>query len=139
VVVWRLDRLAGSLAHVTTAIWHLEEKRVGFRRLTEQIDTTVPGGHLIFHVFGAIAGFERMLDVERTQSGLVAPRARGRHGGRPRLSVMHEPKKLAQARELYAERRIMVGEICRLLGVSRSTFYIYVPERTARTVTNANA
>lgn len=137
VVVWRLDRLADSLAHLSSTIRQLEEQHVGFRSLTEQIDTTMPGGQLIFHVFSALAEFERTQSVERTPLGLMAPHARGRYGGRPRLSVMQDPQKLAQARELYAERRVTVGEICRLLGVSRSTFYTYVPERTTRTVPNA--
>lgn len=130
-VVWRLDRLGRSLAHLIATVQQLEEQRIGFRSLTEQIDTTTPGGRLIFHVFGALAEFERALIVERTQAGLVAARARGRKGGRPRTAAMQDPKKLARARELYAERRMTVSEICRLLGISRSTFYTYVPERAA--------
>jgi DNA invertase Pin-like site-specific DNA recombinase len=101
----------------------LEERGVGFRSLTEQIDTTTAGGRLIFHVFGALAEFERALIIERTQAGLAAARARGRKGGRPRSAAMQDPKRLARARELYAARDMTVGEICRLLGVSRSTFY----------------
>jgi Resolvase, N terminal domain/Helix-turn-helix domain of resolvase len=101
---------------------------VGFRSLTEQIDTTTPGGRLIFHVFGALAEFERALIVERTPAGLAAARARGRKGGRPHSAAMQDAKRLARARELYAERRMTVSEICRLLGISRSTFYAYVPD-----------
>jgi DNA invertase Pin-like site-specific DNA recombinase len=110
----------------------LEDWEVGFRSLTEQIDTTTPGGRLIFHVFGALAEFERALIIERTQAGLAAARARGRTGGRPRAAAMQDPKRLARARELYAARDMTVGEICRLLGVSRSTFYLYVPTAAAR-------
>jgi DNA invertase Pin-like site-specific DNA recombinase len=83
-VVWRLDRLGRSLSHLIELIQTLEGRGVGFKSLTEQIDTTTSGGKLIFHIFGALAEFERNLIRERTMTGLAAARARGRMGGRPR-------------------------------------------------------
>jgi DNA invertase Pin-like site-specific DNA recombinase len=85
-VVWRLDRLGRSLKYLIELINRLHEREVGFKSLTEQIDTTTSGGKLIFHVFGALAEFERDLIRERTQAGLAAARARGRLGGRPSMS-----------------------------------------------------
>src|SRR5215207_4970261 len=82
-VVWRLDRLGRSLQHLIETVAALAERGIGFKSLTEQIDTPPPGGKLIFHVFGALAEFERDLIRERTQAGLAAARARGRLGGRP--------------------------------------------------------
>src|SRR3954467_1460073 len=79
-VVWRLDRLGRSLKHLIEVVAALAERGIGFKSLTEQIDTTTPGGKLIFHVFGALAEFERDLIQERTQAGLAAARARGRLG-----------------------------------------------------------
>jgi DNA invertase Pin-like site-specific DNA recombinase len=99
----------------------LAERDVGFKSLTEQIDTTTPGGKLIFHVFGALAEFERDLIRERTQAGLAAARARGRFGGRPKK--LADPKQLALARALYAGRQTDIATICRTLGISRATLY----------------
>jgi DNA invertase Pin-like site-specific DNA recombinase len=82
-VVWRLDRLGRSLPHLIETVGELEGRGVGFRSLTESIDTTTPGGRLIFHIFGSLAQFERELVKERTTAGLAAARARGRTGGRP--------------------------------------------------------
>jgi DNA invertase Pin-like site-specific DNA recombinase len=82
-VVWRLDRLGRSLPHLIETVGELEGRGVGFRSLTESIDTTTPGGRLVFHIFGSLAQFERELVKERTMAGLAAARARGRTGGRP--------------------------------------------------------
>src|ERR687894_1039466 len=89
-VVWRLDRLGRSLQHLIEVVAQLAVRGIGFKSLTEQIDTTTPGGKLVFHVFGALAEFERDLTRERTHAGLAAARARGRQGGRP--SVMTPAK-----------------------------------------------
>src|ERR671937_2705065 len=83
-VVWRLDRLGRSLKHLIETISQLDTRKIGFKSLTENIDTTTSGGKLIFHIFGALAEFERNLIRERTQAGLIAARIRGKHGGRPR-------------------------------------------------------
>ena len=99
VVIWRLDRLGRSLRHLIDLVADLEQRGVGLRSLTESIDTSTPGGKLIFHVFGALAEFERELIRERTQAGLAAARARGRVGGRP---TVWTPEKLRTARAMHA-------------------------------------
>lgn len=98
-VVWRLDRLGRSLPHLIETVGKLEARGVGFRSLTENIDTTTPGGRLIFHVFGALGQFERDLIRERTKAGLTAAAARGRKGGRKPVVTAD---KLQRARELVA-------------------------------------
>ena len=123
-VVWRLDRLGRSLKHLIETITALNERGVGFRSLTERIDTTTSGGKLIFHIFGALAEFERDIIKERTQAGLTAARARGRLGGRPRLKAF--ARKVALAKRLYEDRKTPVKEICRDLNISRATLYRYL-------------
>jgi DNA invertase Pin-like site-specific DNA recombinase len=108
VVVWRLDRLGRSLRYLVDTITELERRGVGFRSLSESIDTTTPGGKLVFHIFAALAEFERDLIRERTRAGLDAARARGRNGGRP--SVM-TAEKLRVARELYDAREHTTAQI----------------------------
>ena len=130
-VVWRLDRLGRSLRHLIETVAELQGRGVGFRSLTEQIDTTTPGGKLVFHVFGALAEFERDLIRERTQAGLAAARARGRKGGRPRKLT---PKTIALTRTLYADGRTDVATICATLGISRATLYRYLgPDQPTQT------
>ena len=94
-VVWRLDRLGRSLKHLIETITALNDRKIGFKSITENIDTTTSGGKLIFHIFGALAEFERDIIKERTQAGLNAARARGRKGGRPKALT---PKKAQMAR-----------------------------------------
>jgi DNA invertase Pin-like site-specific DNA recombinase len=122
-VVWRLDRLGRSLAHLIATIRDLQERGIGFRSLQEQIDTTTSGGKLVFHVFGALAEFERDLIRERTHAGLAAARARGRLFGRPKVLG---PRKVEQLRTLAKDERTTVAEICHTLGISRATFYRYI-------------
>lgn len=119
-VVWRLDRLGRSLRHLVDTVTGLADRGVGFRSLQESIDTTTPGGRLVFHVFAALAEFERDLIRERTHAGLAAARARGRRGGRP--SVM-TPAKLTVAREMYASGEHTVAAIATTIGVSRASGY----------------
>ena len=97
-VVWKLDRLGRSLRHLVDTITELAEREIGFRSLQEAIDTTTPGGKLVFHVFAALAEFERDLIRERTTAGLAAARSRGRRGGRPSVLTAH---KLQVAPEMY--------------------------------------
>lgn len=120
-VVWRLDRLGRSLGHLIATVAGLSERGIGFKSVTEQIDTTTPGGKLVFHVFGALAEFERDLVRERTNAGLAAARARGRTGGRPKK--LADPKKLALARALHEGGQTDVATICATLGISRATLY----------------
>ncbi|MBF4609374.1 DNA invertase Pin-like site-specific DNA recombinase [Curtobacterium sp. PhB42] len=122
-VVWRLDRrdrLGRSIRNLIDQLQALGERGVGFRSLQESIDTTSPGGRLVFQVFAALAEFERDLIKERTHAGLAAARARGRTGGRPpRLSA----DQARTARRLYDQRDMTVAQIGDVLGVSRTTVY----------------
>jgi DNA invertase Pin-like site-specific DNA recombinase len=125
VVIWRMDRLGRSLKDLIALVERLEAVGVGLRSLQEKIDTTSSGGRLVFHLFGALAEFERNLIRERTQAGLTAARARGRHGGRKKRL---DPAKQKIALRLYHERQHTVEEICRMMGVGRSTLYNYLNE-----------
>ncbi len=127
--VWRLDRLGRSLRMLIETMNALQARGIELRSLTEQIDTTTPGGKLVFHLFGSLAEFERDLIRERTQAGLVAARARGRQGGRPKK--LGTPGKVAMARSLYADHSLSIGEICATLGVSKATLYRYLAPTTA--------
>lgn len=122
-VVWRLDRLGRSLKHLIETITRLNNRSIGFKSITEAIDTTTSGGKLIFHIFGALAEFERDIIRERTQAGLTAARARGRRGGRPKSLTS---KKAQQAMTLYNDKTNTIDEICRTLSISRATLYRYI-------------
>ena len=104
---------------------------ISFKSLTENIDTTTSGGKLIFHIFGALAEFERDIIKERTNAGLTAARARGRQGGRPRSSLSDE-RKLQMARQMHENKNLPVGAICKALGIPRSTFYKYVKNHVGK-------
>lgn len=120
-VVWKLDRMGRSMSHLIEMIQELEKRGVGFQSLTENIDTTTPGGRLIFHLFGALAEFERDLIRERVQAGLKSARARGCKGGRPAV-----PKEIqSMAKTLMADKTLSVSQICDRLGIARSTLYKY--------------
>ncbi len=121
-VVWRLDRLGRSLKHLIETVERLEAMGVGFRSVTEAIDTTTSGGKLVFHLFASLAEFERALIRERTNAGLVAARARGRNGGRPK-GVDQKKQKAALA--LKQDGRHSIREICDIVGISRNTYYKY--------------
>ena len=124
-VVWRLDRLGRSLKDLIAHAESLHKQGVGLRSRKEAIDTDSSTGQLVFHIFGALAEFERALIRERTRAGLAAARARGRVGGR-RKRLGEEQRR--HAVELYQSRQRTVKEICALVGVSRSTLYAYVEE-----------
>ncbi len=122
-VVWRLDRLGRSLKHLIETITNLNNRKIGFRSITEHIDTTTSGGKLIFHIFGALAEFEREIIRERTNAGLQAARARGRKGGRPKSLT---GKKVTMAQELYENKNNSISDICKSLNISRATLYRYI-------------
>jgi DNA invertase Pin-like site-specific DNA recombinase len=124
-VVWRLDRLGRTLKHLIATVTELQQQGIGFKSLEESIDTTTSGGKLIFHVFGALAEFERELIRERTHAGLQAARARGRKGGQPSIES-RDPKKIALARKLYAAQDMTAQEICDTVHISRTTLYRYL-------------
>ncbi len=119
-MVWKLDRLGRNLRHLIDTIRQLEERKISFKSLQEAIDTSTPGGRLVFHVFGALAEFERELIRERTRAGLAAARARGRKGGRPTVMT---PEKVQIAREMYESRDHTLAAIARTLSVSRATLH----------------
>ena len=125
-VVWKLDRAGRSLTHLIELLKGLKERGIEFISLTEQIDTTTPGGKLIFHLMGALAEFERDLIRERTNAGLAAAKARGHIGGRPRK--LKTNGKVALARRMFADQSHSIPEICAALGISRATLYRYVKE-----------
>src|SRR5918912_672817 len=136
-VVWRLDRLGRSLKHLIETITHLNNRRIGFKSITENIDTSTSGGKLVFHIFGALAEFERHIIKDRTRAGLHASRARGRLGGRPKAKTLDTPKKVALAQSLYKNENNTIDEICRTLNVSRATLYRYItPKATQKNTSN---
>ena len=127
-VVWKLDRLGRSLRHLIDTVQALSGRGVGFKSLQESIDTTTPGGKLVFHVFGALAEFERDLVKERTNAGLASARARGRRGGRAKSL---SEKQRQQAKALIKDPSISIGEICKTLKISRSTLYRHASGKDA--------
>lgn len=126
--VWRLDRLGRSIKDLIEIVEKLEALGVGFQSLTENIDTTTSGGKLVFHIFAALAEFERTLIRERTRAGLKAARARGRQGGRPTV-LSEQKRKMAQA--LRDDPTQSVQAICKALGISRTTFYRHTVEKNS--------
>jgi DNA invertase Pin-like site-specific DNA recombinase len=124
-VVWRLDRLGRSLKDLIQLTETLKQRSIGLQSLQELIDTTTSSGQLIFHLFGALAEFERNLIRERTNAGLTAARARGRLGGRPKALDLN---KRQLAVKLYNDRQHSIDEICQMMGISKPTLYNYVAE-----------
>ena len=127
-VVWRLDRLGRSIKDLITWVSWLEQEGIGLRSLQEVIDTTSPSGKLTFHIFAALAEFERQLIQERTQAGLRAARARGRVGGRPKALAASKRQRAVQ---LYQAKQLTVKEICEMMGISKPTLYAYVRQAQA--------
>lgn len=122
-VVWRLDRLGRSLKDLIQWAEYLEKEGVGLKSLHESIDTSTSAGKLIYHVFGALAEFERNLIAERTQAGLSAARARGKVGGRPK-TLSDDKRKLAV--DLYNQKKMSIKKICEMMSITKPTLYKYV-------------
>jgi len=123
-VVWKLDRLARSLKQLIETVEEMEGRGIGFKSLTENIDTTTSGGKLIFHIFASLAEFERSIIRERTRAGLDAARARGKRGGRPASLT---EKDIQAAKAMLADPEITVEEVARRLNVAPSTLYRHIP------------
>jgi len=124
-VVWKLDRLGRSLQHLIQVVNQLREKGIYFKSIQESLDTSSSGGKLIFHIFGALAEFERAVIRDRTMDGLASARARGRVGGRPKIMT---DKKLRLANTLLIDNTNTNDDVCEILGVSRATLYRYLKE-----------
>ena len=132
-VVWRLDRLSRSLKDLIEMMNKLENRGVELKSIQEALDTSSSTGKLIFHLFGALAEFERNLIRERTHAGLTAARARGRLGGRPKSL---DADKQALAVKLYDEREHTVAHICKMMGISKPTLYKYIEAYRAQSVSS---
>jgi DNA invertase Pin-like site-specific DNA recombinase len=132
-VVWKLDRLGRSIQHLIETVSALNKRNVAFKSLQENIDTTSSGGKLIFHMFSALAEFERDLIRERTNAGLKAARARGRMGGRPSLLDNRQIKRMI---EMYEEQKNTVAEICKIYEISRPSFYNYLNRHQSNSKNN---
>jgi DNA invertase Pin-like site-specific DNA recombinase len=117
-VIWKLDRLGRSLAELIAIMADLERRGIGFRSLSESIDTTTPGGRLVFHVMGALAEFERGLISERTKAGMASARARGVHVGRPSKLTRSQ---IARAERILAAKKATVEELAKEYGVAPLT------------------
>lgn len=123
-IVWKLDRLARSVKQLIGTVEKLRARNIGFRSLTEAIDTTTAQGRLVFHMFSALAEFERSLIRERTQAGLAAARRQGRTGGRPPKLT---PDDIEAAKAMLTNPDIGVTQIAHRLNVSTATLYRYIP------------
>ena len=127
-IVWRLDRLGRSIRDLIDWVTRLEEQGIGFKSLQESIDTTTSSGKLVFHIFAALAEFERNLIRERTNAGLVAARARGRLGGRKKSLNAKERKRIV---EMYQRKNQTVKQICAMTNITKPTLYAYIREEQA--------
>lgn len=129
IVVWKLDRLGRSLRDLVNLIAQFQDLGVGFKSLQDNIDTTTPTGKLTFHLFAALAEFERDIISTRTKAGLEAARARGRKGGRPKGLSKKAQDKARLAESLYKEKQRSIKEICSHLSISKPTLYRYLRAR----------
>lgn len=129
VIVWKLDRLGRSLRDLVNLISKFQEMGVGFKSLNDNIDTTTATGKLTFHLFAALAEFERDIISQRTKAGLEAARARGRKGGRPKGLSKKAQDKARLAESLYNEKEKSIADICKHLNITKPTFYNYLRSR----------
>ncbi len=122
-VIWKLDRLGRSLKDLLTIVNELEQRKIGLKSLQENIDTTTSTGKLVFHIFAALAEFEKDIIKERTNAGLKAARSRSRLGGRPKL--LNE-KQINLLRSLYQDQQTPVIEIAKMMNISKKSIYNYL-------------
>ncbi|CAO3439708.1 hypothetical protein [Azospirillum argentinense] len=123
-VVWKLDRLARSLSSLIDVMQHLEKRGIGFRSITQAVDTTTPSGRMMLGILGVVAEFERDLIVERTRAGLAAAKERGVQFGRPTLLT---PEALEEAKRLIREEGYSVPKAAAAVGVKKATLYAAIP------------
>lgn len=126
IIIWKLDRFGRSLRDLVNLVKEIQNKGAELKSLNDAINTTTPQGKLTFHLFAALAEFERDIISERTKSGLESARARGRKGGRPKGLSKEVRDKVIIAKSLYEQQEMSVMEICQYLGIARSTFYKYI-------------
>ena len=126
IIVWKLDRLARSLTDLVSLVTEIQEKGASFHSLQDQIDTSSAHGKFTFHLFAALAEFERDIIRERTKAGLAAARARGRVGGRPKGLTRQAENTARLAEQLYNENKMTVRAICEQLSISKGTLYNYL-------------
>ncbi|MCB1948446.1 recombinase family protein [Nitrosomonas sp.] len=128
-VIWKLSRLARSLTQIINTVKNLEERQIGLKVLTQNIDTATPEGRLFFHMNAAFDQFQREIIVENTRAGLKSARKNGRIGGRPTL-MTDEKIRTAQAMLKDTENYLFVSDIIKALGIGRTTFYRhFTPEK----------
>lgn len=132
IVVWKLDRLARSLKDLVELVNAVQDKGAALHSLNDQIDTSTPTGKFTFHIFAALAEFERELTRERTKAGLASARARGRVGGRPKGLSRKAQHTAIIAEKLYKEGQLSVKDICEQLSISRATLYKYLAHQGVR-------
>lgn len=135
IVVWKLDRLGRSIQHLIQLMTSLNERKIGFQSMRENIDTLTSGGKLIFHMFSALAEFERDLIRERTEAGLQAARVRGRMGGRP---PQLDNRQINRMIEIYNEGKSTVAEIIKIYDISRPSFYNYLKNKKLELAKNSS-
>lgn len=124
-LVWRLDRLGRSMPHLVMLVEDLLARKVAFRSICDgAIDTTTASGELVFNIFSSLAQFERRLIQERTKAGLSAARARGKKGGRKPIAA--NDAKVKTAKRMHQNQELEIDQICRMLKISRATFYRYL-------------
>jgi len=133
-IVWRLDRLGRSIRDLIDWVTRLEEVGIGFKSLQESIDTTTSSGKLVFHIFAALAEFERNLIRERTNAGLAAARARGKLGGRKKSLNAKERRR---AVETYQRKNHTVQQICEMMNITKPTLYAYIKEEQTKKTAKA--
>lgn len=129
IIIWKLDRLARSLKDLVSLVNEIQEKGAGLNSLHDHIDTTTPHGKFTFHIFAAMAEFERDIIRERTNAGLASARARGRKGGRPKGLSKKAQNTAIIAEKLYEEGELTIKEICEQLSISKMTLYNYLRYR----------